>query len=68
MKSEDLLQDQFSSLLVSFGHLPKPIYHCQDGGMFVGHWETVNKVQGDVRPGPMGHRQRLQETSGSLLR
>lgn len=76
MKPEDMQQDQLSSLLgrgeLGQGHevsyLTEAIYHCQDGGMFIGQRETGNKVQGDVRPGPMGHRQRLQKTCRSLVR
>jgi hypothetical protein len=50
------------------GGFGKPIHHGQDGGVAIRQGKTNDKVQGDVRPGTVMDRQRLEETSQSLPR
>ena len=49
------------------GGFGKPFHHGQDG-VAIKRGKTRDKVQGDVRPGMMRDRQRLEETSRSFPR
>ena len=48
------------------GGFGEPIHHGQDDIVSIRWGKTRDKVLGDVRPGTVGDRQRLEETSWSF--
>ena len=50
------------------GGFGKPIHHNQDGGVAIRWGKTREIVQGEVGPGTLRDRQRLEEISRSLSR
>lgn len=48
-------------------HLTKPVHNSQNGGVALRGRKAGKKVQGDVGPRMMKHRERLQETSRCLV-
>ncbi len=70
MQLKHMLQNHLGCLLSrgelrqgnEMSHLGETINDCEYGGITFRERQSSHKIQGDVRPGAMWHRERAQET------